>query len=338
MGKQGYSCSEFVSHVIDRTGALDRVQKYPSILAHFPDKVLRKYSAIAPFYCHYMLWRLAVLTSPQLERLDELLRCAQDIPGWSQESKSLLNGRDFGEFWSLVWQLQVAEFLLARAFQLEWPSAGPDLTATRGANRLFVECVVPRKQYSKFVFLQELLRQIDPRLKVVRQVFLPLQVVSDADFAAGLDEIIGGLTAPGRLGSLVYEAQSSYPVMVPLPDSWTGIHLYFEGADARVYRAGVLPQGGGNPNAYLQAMLEEVVRGKQGSNYLSDSHPNVLLVNLLLDDLQLGHLVGQLGAPLIRNAAIDELAWGAVGIDAAIRSDSLTCFRHGSLSTETWNP
>jgi hypothetical protein len=146
------------------------------------------------------------------------------------------------------------------------------------------------------------------------------------------------LTTPGRLKALEVQAERSYPVLVPSPDGWDGKVVHFKGRDASVYQAGVLPQGGGLPDDYLQKMLEETARGKQDSNGLSTSHPNVVVVNMLLDDLQRAHLVGQLNVPVSVSTTLDALAWGAVGIDDRISSDSLTCFRVATQSTAPWNP
>jgi len=275
----GLTCREFVHRVVGAADAVGRSESYPCIAKHFPTDLLSRYSDDAPYYCHYMLWRLATLHDSQLRRLETLLECAEVIPGWTQEAPSLLGSRDFAEFWSLVWQLQVAEFLVACGFEVQWNSQGPDLAASRHGNKLFVECLTPRKQYGKLLFLEELMEQLHPQLRVTKQLFLPVQILDDSSFAAGLDSLVGWLTVPGQLESLELAVQAAYSIVVPQPGDWAGIVVYFEGRDPDAYDPRVLPQGGGDPNAYLRAMIEEAVRGKQHSNGLAQHRPNVLAVN-----------------------------------------------------------
>ena len=336
MGRTGLTCREFVGEVVGRADVAGLQRSYPSIAKDFPRPLLARYSAEPPYFCHFMLWRLATLTGKQLTRLDALLRGAEAIPGWAQEAPSLLASRDFAEFWSLLWQLQMAEFLIAQGFTVRWGSKGPDLEAQRDGARVFVECLVPRKQYGKVVFLQELAQQLHPQLRLSKPLFLPVPVPDEAEFSAALDSIVGWITSPGRLDALETEALKSYPILVPVPQDWS-MSLYFEGIDPQAYQPGILPQGGGNPDAYLEAMLGEAARGKQDSNGLGSHHPNVLAVNLLLDDLQVGFSVGQLGA-LVVGTAIDQLAWGAVGIDEAIRPGTMTCLDGASCSASPWAP
>ncbi|MGV8083640.1 MAG: hypothetical protein AB2L09_08440 [Coriobacteriia bacterium] len=333
----GLTCREFVHRVVSDADAVARRESYPCIAKHFTKELLARYWDDAPYYCHYMLWRLATLHDYQLRRLDTLMECAEAIPGWAQEAPSLLCSREFAEFWSLVWQLQVAEFLVTCGFQVKWNSKGPDLTASRNGSKLFVECLTPRKQYGRLIFLEELLEQIHPQLRVTKQLFLPVSNLDDSIFAARLGLIVKWLTVPGRIESLEIEAQRAYPILVPLPDDWSGIVVCFEGRDTNAYNPGVLPQGGGDPDVYLRAMIEEAVRGKQGSNNLVKYRPNVLAINLLLDDFQIGLSVGRITG-LTAGSAIDKLAWGAIGIDDAIQPGSLYLYDIASQSAGRWKP
>ena len=338
MSKTDLKCRKFVRNIVDSLDITNIHNKYPCIARHFPPHVLAKYSDVPPYYCHYMLWRLSTLRNTRLERLETLLQCAEKIPGWRQEAPSLLNSRDFAEYWSLLWQLQIAEFLLSRGFDIRWGSKGPDIIASKkdGAP-LFIECLCPRKQYGKLTFLEELLSQIDPRLKVTKHIFLPLQIHDESDFAIGLESIVDWLTRPGQIESLESQARRSYPVRIPSPDHWTNLTVYFEGDNPDVYQPGILPQGGGDPNEFLKVMLEEAARGKQECNGLTGHHPNVLAINLLLDDLQVGLIVGQLST-LCVDAAIDKLVWGSIGIDEVIFPDELQCYDTSSGLTQQWHP
>ena len=317
---------------------LDRVASaYPHIFGHFPASVLYRYSNDPPYYCHYMLWRLATLRDPQLRRLDELLELAETIAGWKRESPSLLNSRAFEEYWSLVWQLQVAEYLDSLGFELEWGAVGPDLVAMRDGDRLYVECLVPRKQYGKVLFIEELLRFIHPQLRVENQVFLRIAELTDSELDDVADTLAGWLQEAGRLEELEQGTERAWPVLIPLPETVENVIVYMEGDDLNAYQPGVRPLGGGDPTNYLDAVLREAVRGKSGSNRLAEHHPNVLAVNLLLGDLQLGNMVAQPRALNLREV-IDELVLGSVGIDVAIQPGMLQLVDRDTGAKHNWVP
>ena len=65
----------------------------------------------------------------------------------------------------------------------------------------------------------------------------------------------------------------------------------------------------GSPRNHVATMLREAVKAKKNSNKLSESHPNVLAVNLLLTD--------SAGAHSLRPNAIHDVApdLGDTGID-----------------------
>lgn len=312
-----------VREVIRSGNAHERAVHFPTIARTFPDDLLKRYENQPPYYCHFMEWRLATLSNAQLHRLDALLTTAESIDGWQKESRSLVCSADFGMFWSLIWQLQVAEFLQDCGYSVSWLGKGPDLSATKQDEQVFVECLAVRKGFDVVLFIEDLLRALHPMLRIQHQLFLRRATPGGGDLDRFLGELVVQLDAPGVLAALVDQAATSYPVLVPLPSGSSNLSVYLEGADIEKYDPSVLPQGGGDLDAYLSLILKEAVSNKLEANLLSTYRPNALFVNFLLGVDQ--QLAVELGAPTIPDfhGVIDDLVWGRVGIDERLDHSSL---------------
>ncbi len=119
-----------------------RLERYPAIRSAFPESTLKESSDKPPFYCHYMAWRLGTWnTESHFANLESLLWQAKELQNWECEHSLLTNG-DYGTFWSLVWQMQVAARLREVGDDVRWsePSGGPDLSVRIHDKRWFVEC------------------------------------------------------------------------------------------------------------------------------------------------------------------------------------------------------
>lgn len=327
-----------VANVISGVDIEARRQYYPAIARNFSSSLLSSFSSRPPYYCHFMQWRLATLRDAQLQRVDALLQCAEGIPGWKAESQSLVRSPDFAEFWSLLWQLQVAEYLRTRGFELRWgDTGGPDLKAQRESETLFIECLAVRKFFAALVFIEEILGQLHPRLRLHHQLFLPMAVPRDALLDSFLSDLVGRLDVPGRLDSFARQANQAYPVIIPLPSGASNLTVYVEGVNANAYQPGVLSQGHGLPDNYLSLILREAVSNKLRANGLQEHRPNVLAINFLLGDHQVAMRVGTPTAPDLQEV-IDVLAFGVLGIDEAIHPGSVRCIEGTSGSIANWIP
>ena len=132
-----------------------RLQRFPAVGRAFPIECLRSRQEDPPYYCHYMAWRLGTWSSDSLfARLDELLSGAEQLRCWSAEAP-LLKSAEFSDFWSLVWQLQVAEYLRTMASSVQWASSGPDLSAQVESETWYVECYTYRKSFGLMLFIEE---------------------------------------------------------------------------------------------------------------------------------------------------------------------------------------
>src|SRR5207244_12109657 len=89
-----------------------RLREFPAIAKAFPERLLHEFDDKQPFCAHYMAWRLGTWKGKaHFERLNALLdhpgrfAACSNLPGWSSE-RSLLRSAEYGDNWSLVWQLQ----------------------------------------------------------------------------------------------------------------------------------------------------------------------------------------------------------------------------------------
>ena len=172
---------QFVHQYINWFRVAARLKRYPAIERNFPLAVLKGGCENPPYYCHYMAWRLGVWwNESNFERLEELLCCAEKLPCWRDE-KSLLYSPEFGDFWSLIWQLQIAEHLCKVGTDVRWAKSGPDLSVRIDGKRWHVECYVLRKSFGLIEFLEELLQQIDPKIRVQYDPCLPFRLPQNGE-------------------------------------------------------------------------------------------------------------------------------------------------------------
>jgi len=324
--QHGVSHRNLINQLIDWDQVNNRLEHYPAIKRAFPSAKMKKCCESPPYYCHYMSWRLGTWEDESLfRRLDELLCCAETLPDWKHE-QSLLNTAEFGDFWSLIWQLQVAEYLCKVGTDVRWNKSGPDLSVKVGGVRWFVECYVYRKSFGLLRFVEEVLRKIDPDVCVRYDLCLPFTLPQNTDRNKLLDNIFTPFLNSSYVNKAKAGAQVKYP-MVLYQDPKSSLCIYIEGDDSDAYMPGVIPESVGDPDSYFELVLKEAVKAKMDSNKLKEHHPNLLAVNYLLsEDFQLANASQQRAqSPVLPQIApnIDVLAVSAVGIDEQLTKDKL---------------
>ena len=303
---------------------------YPAIGRAFPLETLKKGYESPPYYCHYMAWRLGTWTDESLfQRLEELFCCAEELPNWEHE-KSLLSDTDFATFWSLVWQLQVAEHICEVGKDVCWAESGPDLSVKVDSERWYVECYTYQKSFGLLEFLNELLQILDPTVLTEYGRCLPFQLPQDSDRTHFLDEILSPFLDPTYLAKHKKAAEQKYPVVL-YKHPCSSLYVYVEGRDGNAYRPGIVPNEVGNLETYLKVALKEAVCAKRNSNDLKKCHPNLLAVNYLLSTGYQLARSSQETPPLPENDPnIDVLAVAAVGIDERLTREKFEVVRGGS--------
>ena len=316
---------DLVHRLIDWSRIRSRHECYPAIRQAFPLETMKKGCESPPYYCHYMAWCLGAWPQESeflVQRLEELFRIAEMLPNWEHE-KSLLSDTDFAVFWSLVWQLQVAEYLNGIGEDVCWAKSGPDLSAKIGAERWYVECYAYRKSFGILSFLEELLLRIDPTVRIEHRRCLPFSLPSGRARERFLHKVLAPFLDPAYLANHKKDAEQEYPVIL-YRDAGSSMHVYVEGSDADAYIQGRIPNGVGDPESYLEIALREAVRAKRNSNDLAKHHPNLVAVNYLLStDYKLAESSRRTSPLTEIDCNIDVLTASAVGIDERVTREKL---------------
>ena len=321
---------QLVHKLINWDRIYSRLKCYPAIERAFPEKALKKRCDNPPFYCHYMSWRLGTYCDESIfQRLEGLLCRAEKLPDWKSE-RNLLTTGDFADFWSLYWQLQVAEHLCAVGTNVCWNKSGPDLSVLVGDERWYVECYAPRKSFGLLMFIQELLQKLDPAVKTEYNLCLPFSLPDNQYRNNFLDKILNPFLDSSCLVKAKEDAKAKYPVPLyngPDEDPESSLHIYVDGDDVDAYMPGIVPDRVGDPKSYLELVMEEAVNSKKDSNALGDNHPNLLAANFLLNEdfqvaLMLPYRLQNLTLPDI-SPNIDALAVSVVGIDEQLTKEKL---------------
>lgn len=211
---------ELVHRLIDWNRIRSSYERYPAIRRAFPLETMKKGCESPPYYCHYMAWRLGTWTDESLfQRLEELLICADTIPNWENE-RSLISDSDFSTFWSLVWQLQVAEYLHGIGEDVCWAKSGRDLSVLVGHKRWYVECYTYQKSFALLNLLEELLETIDTAVRIKYNRCLPFSLPNGKARERFLHEVLVPFLDPAYLARQKKDAEQGYPVILYI-ETWT---------------------------------------------------------------------------------------------------------------------
>ena len=305
-----------------------RLSRFPAIARAFPHSLLLGRRVAAPYFCHYMAWRLGTFQDEHLIlRLNELLEHAESLPNWKHE-QALLQGGDFADFWSLVWQLQVAEYLSSQGVNVSWNTAGPDLSVEIGGRKLFVDCYVYRKSFGVKLFVEELLQLLGSDLRVSHDPCLPLSLPNDtASLSDELSSLMSPLLDSNYLAAMRRRAQTCYPIVLSRASQST-LAISLEGPHVEAYDPSVQPQNVGDPTQYLKVALREAADAKANANNLGSHQPNLVVVNYALSaDAQFALSGLQWLSHSLPNVSfsenVDAFAFTAKGIDGALSKHDL---------------
>ena len=317
MGGEGVGCVDsptryFVHELIDWERVRRRLRCYPAIGRAFPESMLRKSCDKPPFYCHCMAWRLGTWNAEDpFANLETLLCRAEELPNWEHEAP-LLNDGDYGSFWSLLWQLQVAGHLCEVGEHVRWSEAvgGPDLSVVVDGRRWYVECYNVQKSYGLLQFLQECLSKIlwtsvQDDYDQYSRMSLPR---TNAEIACFLNEHLKPFCSSTHREKAM---QSDVKIVYDEPNK---VKVVLEDRDNEEEESKCAV---GSPRRHVAKMVQEALKNKIGKNRLPEHRPNVLAVNLLL--------TGSAAAESLRPNAIREMApdLGETSIDVLAASSGI---------------
>jgi len=310
---------QLVHKLIDWEIVAQRLHMFPAIGRAFSLKLLMSHQETPPYYCHYMAWRLGTWNSESsFAHLDELLSIAEKLPCWFAE-KPLLKSPEFSDFWSLFWQLQVAEYLCRIGSNVQWAKSGPDLSAQVESETWYVECYAYRKSFGLMRFIEELLNKVDSSIRAQYDLCMPFSLPSDRARSEFLDRTLSDFTNPEYIERARSTALKEYPVLL-LQTFENSLVVYMEGLNSEVYVDGIVPDRTGDSQAYIKNALNEAIHAKQNNNSLDKQHPNLVAVNFSLsEDAQYAfnraYDLKLLISDIELSPSLDALAVAAVGID-----------------------
>jgi hypothetical protein len=125
------------------------------------------------------------------------------------------------------------------------------------------------------------------------------------------------------------EAAAEYPVALPVPGGVQNLRVFLDGTDVNTYRPGENAQG--DPDTYLDAMVQEAVNNKRSKNNLPLSRPNGLAVSFLIShEFQAAHerrtaLMNLLPEPDL-GTELDAVLYSWCGIDEQLGDDNVRLY------------
>lgn len=307
----------------------ERLRRYKNINKYFPLNELKSCLDTSPYYCHYLSWRLGTWENEELfEFFDSLLFEAEQLSNWDRDR--IYKGCEFENFWSLIWELQVAKLF---SFQLkgkvEWTKSGPDLKVDLDGNTFFVECTVYRKSFGLEEFISELIKPIHPWLKVSHRPFNKFSLPKNNLIDLFLDELLEPVMDPIYLKEKIMESYNISPIVLSNSKEIENIHIFIENPHRAENNFDQPWMGTGLPEGFLDTAVREALNNKRKSNELKVHRPNLLLVNFLLGtDYQLGKALRNIPSPNL-GEEFDAVVLTECGIDEIPSLDKRDVYFNG---------
>lgn len=305
-----------------------RLKRYQNIGKFYALDDLQACSNTAPFYCHYLAWRLGTWQDEKLfEFFDSLLANAIKLPNWNKTR--IPQGSEFEIFWSFLWELQVAQMFSNHQSGVEWMNSGPDLQINSTVSQFFVECTIYRKSFGLEEFINELCCQIHPWLKAKHAPFIEYSLPNNA-IEPFLDELFHPYLDNGFVNEMIIKSKIISPVQMPKPKYANNLYVFIENSNAESTDLDQPWATTGSPEIFLERAVNEIIAKKTGSNELKLHKPNLLAVNLLLGiDFQIASSLRNIPEPNL-GIDIDALYLAKCGINEIPSLGNLVTFFHNS--------
>jgi hypothetical protein len=294
----------------------ERLNRYENIGKFFALKYLQDCSTKAPYYCHYLAFRLGTWNDEQwFEFFDTLLAKASKLPNWTKNR--IPYGCEFENFWSFLWELQVAQlFANYSNTNIEWLNSGPDLKVTCDAGQFFVECTIYRKSFGLEEFIGNLLSLIHPSIRVQHTPFMKYSLPKNQNVEGFLDELFEQFIDQSYLEAKLKEAEKFSPLVLPVPKDANNFYVFIENQNAEDFNPNQPWASTGEPEDFLEVVTKEILFNKKTSNQLITHRPNLLAANLLLGrDFQLALAINRSVPNFDLGSEYDAVMLAACGID-----------------------
>ena len=296
----------------------ERLGRYKHIAEIFPITELQNCTNKAPYYCHYLGWRLGAWQNEGwFEYFDRLLEICVALPGWDRNCH-VPGGCEFDKFWGFVWELQTAMFFAnSLGLKTEWRASGPDFKVSIGKKSLFVESTTYRKSFGLEEFIGELFQRIHPDIITTHTPCIQFSLPKNHEIEVFLDELFRPYLGPLYLQGRFIELKRRTPIFLPIPSDIKNYYVYLENPDAsdHIYELEGMLTSSGDPALFVKTACKEILANKASANNLKQMHPNLLMVNFLLGrDWQLASSLRNIPVPKL-GETIDGALFTACGID-----------------------
>ena len=320
---------------------IKNIKKYfSSINKYFSDEQLKKGFQQPPYFyyplSHWLFYSdKCPIYKKSLCLLDTQLFTFEKykIKGFDNRIKKLQNDCSQESFYSFLSELGLAwHFLYYRHFRVEFfdfinsanSNRKPDLKIKDPLRNkdLFIEVYTSFKFYFRIIKLEELLKEIDSRLKISRDLFLQ-SPPSKLD-GNKINNIINTIFKKLSSNEIKNKMKTDYQIIL-----WQegNLQIYLELDDnfenGANYNSTLIKNSGGEPLDTYRIQLKEIFKDKGLYSQLENFHPNILAINSLFnEDFQLGISLRLEHNPKLDNLAmpecVDTFYLFALGIDSEL--------------------
>jgi len=280
---------------------------FQTIDKYFTDSQLKRGFDQSPYFYHPLShWLFYSDQSPIYKKSLCLLETQlftfekYKASGFKERIKKLQSESSQESFYSFLSELGIAwHFLYYRRFNVEFFDYSnsakkqikkPDLKITDSSKEqnLFIEVYTHYKFYFRLKKLEELLIEIDPRLRIARDLFIKSEptVLNECE----INNIVNMILAKLKDKEIRDKINSEYQIVLLEKDN---LQIYLENKenfkDGQNYKPALIKHGGGEPLDTYKAQLKEIFKDKASYSQLEKYHPNILAINSLFnEDFQLG--------------------------------------------------
>jgi hypothetical protein len=321
----------FIEKFLNWQKVEERLNRYEYIADLFSLDDLKRCTAVSPYYCHYMSWRLGTWKNEDwFEYFNKLLEKSKKIRGWEMVSR-VPGGCEFDKFWGFVWELQSAIFFSeGLGLIAEWEKEGPDIKVSVNDTNFYVECTTYRKSFALEEFIGELFHLISPTIRSNHIPCTSFSLPKNQEINDFLDNLFKPYLDPAFLKGEFKRLESQTPLLLPIPTGIDNFYIYLENEKAKNHDYAVerILTSAGDPVDFLSIACKEAVKNKTLANNLQNIHPNLLMVNFVLgSDWQLARSLRKIPEPTL-SEVFDGIFFAACGIDEipAIRN-SFICLK-----------
>lgn len=298
-----------------------RLSHYEHISKLFPLKSMRSCSEKPPYYSHYLAWRMGTWESEDyFNCLNDMIGTVMRIEGWSTNKR--LATMEYSDFWSFMWEIQVASYFIEKGCTVKWNSKGPDILVDYEGKKFYVECTVIRKSYALELFIEDLLGQLSPTIRVHHALFHKFSLPQRIEREEFLDALFLQFANTENLAQLLKASQNRSPLILYQSNYTENFFLYIDDATAleRDYSAERLLMCTGDPDDFLKNISKEAINNKVTANHIYQYRPNLLMINTLLSldwQVAISRATSEFHFPSITDfPRIDGYSFSSHGIDA----------------------